>query len=370
MASIKIIFVINVDFSLHHFLLPLMRAARLRGHDVLAACAPGPMLALARAEGFRVIEIPLSRGLSPRAHISALRALVRLMRAEKPDLVHAHMPISGFLGRLAARITDVPRVAYTSHGFLFNQPGSVARRGGALAAEFLAGRWTDIFLTVSEAEARDARRWRISRSPVTVGNGRNPDIFRPNPENRAALRAAFGVPDNRVVIITVARLVRHKGFSELAAAMAAVPGAELWVVGDRLPTDRGPDMETILRGAGLGDRLRLLGMRDDVPALLTAADIFVLASQFEGLPMSVIEAMLSALPVVACDIRGPREQVMVGQTGLLVPPADAPALATALRLLVDDPPLRIAMGAAGRLRAMQRYNEAAVLARTLDALGL
>ena len=366
----KVLLVINVDFSLHHFLLPLMRAARARGHEVLAACAPGPMLGPARAEGFRVVEIPLSRGLAPGAHVRACRALIGVMRAERPDLVHAHMPVSGFLARLAARIAHVPRVAATSHGFLFNQPGFPPRRAMAFAAEWLAGRWTDIFLTVSREEAGDARRLGIARAPVAVGNGRDPEVFRPDPSARARLRAALGVPDDRLVVIAVARLVRHKGFSELAAAMRAVPGAELWVVGGRLPSDRGPDMAAALRRAGLGARLRMLGMRDDVPALLAAADIFVLASRFEGLPMSVIEAMLSALPVVACDIRGPREQVAEGETGFLVPPGDITALATAIGRLADDRAERLAMGKAGRARAMQYYREADVLARTLDALGL
>lgn len=359
-----------MDFSLHHFLLPLMRAARARGHQVLAACAPGPMLAPARAEGFRIIEIPLSRGLSPRAHAQALRALIGLMRAETPDLVHAHMPISGFLARLAARITRVPRVATTSHGFLFNQPGFWPRRAAALAAEFLAGRWTHVFLTVSQAEADDARRFHLARHPIAIGNGRDPAIFHPDPAARARIRAAFAVPEHRVVVITVARLVRHKGFADVAAAMAHIPDAELWVVGDRLPSDRGPDMAALLRAAGLGARLRLLGMRDDVPALLAAADIFVLASHFEGLPMSVIEAMFSSRPIVACNIKGVRELVVDGKTGLLVPPGDSIALAAALRQLIADPALRATMGAAGRARALQYYNEPVVLARTLDALGL
>ena len=366
----KVLFIINVDYALVHFLLPLMRAARARGHEVVAACAPGQMLARARAEGFRVADLPSMRGFSLAAHARAFATLTALMRAEQPDLVHAHMPVSGFLARLTARRAGGKRVAYTCHGFLFNQPGFWGRRALALAMEWIAGRWTDVFLTVSRAEAGDARRLRIAGAPIAVGNGRDPARFRPDPAARAAIRAELRVPEDRLVVITVARLVRHKGFPELAAAMREVPGAELWVVGGRLLSDRGPDMAALLRGAGLGARLRLLGMRDDVPALLAAADVFVLASRFEGLPMAVIEAMLSALPVVACDIRGPAEQVVDGETGLLVPPGDVPALASALRQLMADPELRTRMGAAGRMRAMQCYDEVKVMARTLDALGL
>ncbi len=173
-----------------------------------------------------------------------------------------------------------------------------------------------------------------------------------------------------MVVLAVSRLVWHKGYPELAAALRDVPDAVLWVAGERLVSDRGPDMEALLRGAGLGGRLRLLGYREDVPALMAAADIFVLPSRFEGLPMSVIEAMLTGLPVVACDVRGPAEQVVLSVTGLLVPVGDAPALAGALRRLASDAELRARMGAAGRARAIERYDESKVLARTIELLGL
>src|ERR1700761_3223462 len=143
----KIIEITNVDFSLRHFLLPLMRAIRDRGHEVVGACAEGPLLADVRAEGFRVIAIPFVRRLSPLAHLRAFRSLVAILRAEKPDLVHAHMPISSFLARLAARVAGVPKVAYTCHGFLFNHSASsVLRRVASFVMEWTAARGTDVFL--------------------------------------------------------------------------------------------------------------------------------------------------------------------------------------------------------------------------------
>ena len=120
----KVLFVANVDFALRHFVLPLMRAARERGHEVVGACAEGPLLDAPRAEGFRIVGLPMARSLSPRANWRALRALRALIRAEKPDLVHGHFPISGLLARLAATllaamyatfvlILHAPRVAAT-----------------------------------------------------------------------------------------------------------------------------------------------------------------------------------------------------------------------------------------------------------------
>jgi glycosyltransferase involved in cell wall biosynthesis len=366
----KIIEVTNVDFSLRQFLLPLMRGIRARGHEVIGACADGTYLDIPRAEGFRIVAVPFERSLSLLAHWRAFQFLVRLFREEKPDLVHAHMPISGFLARMAAWWVGVPRIACTCHGFWFNYPGNPARQAIGFLMEWLAARVTTVFLTVSDEEARDARRLHISRQAVSVRNGRDPTMFHPDSIARNRIRTALGVPDDTIVVIAVSRLVRLKGYPELAAAMRDVPDAELWVVGERLYSDRGDDMLALLRRAGLGARLRLLGYRTDVAAVLAAADIFALPSHFEGLPMSVIEAMLTGLPVVASDIRGPREQVMPEVTGLLVPPASVTPLADALLRLAQDPATRVAMGASGRARAVELYDESRVVARTLELLGI
>jgi glycosyltransferase involved in cell wall biosynthesis len=364
----KIIEVTNVDFSLRHFLLPLMRGLRARGHEVIGVSADGALLDVARAEGFRIEAVPMARSLSPRAQLRAFRALLALFRAEKPDMVHAHMPLSGFLARLAARAAGVPRVAYTSHGDLYNQPGGWPRRAAGFAMEWVGARITDTFLTVSVEQAADARRFRLHAQAQAVGNGRDPARFRPDPAARTRIRAELGVPEKRVVVVIVSRLMRYKGYPELLAAMRDTD-ADLWVVGDRLPSDHGEELEQYFAASGLGGRLRRLGYREDVPALLAAADIFALPSYTEGLPMSVIEAMLCGLPVVATDIRGPREQVVEGLTGLLVPPAEVPPLTAALQRLVADPALRARMGKAGRARALDLYDEARVVARTLDLLG-
>lgn len=357
---------------MRHFLLPVMRGLRERGHEVIGACAEGELLDLPRAEGFRIIPAPMARSLNPLAQGRALSALVRIIRAEKPDLVHAHMPISGLLGRAAARIAGVPRIAYTCHGFLFNQPGPRWRAALSLHLERAAGRITDTYLTVSEEEAEDAKRLGIHPRAVAVLNGRDPARFHPDPEARAAIRAELGASDEDCVVIAVSRLVRHKGYPELLRAMEATPpNCRLWVVGERLASDHGADLEPDFAraAAALGPRLTRLGYRHDVPRLLAAADVFALPSHFEGLPMSIIEAMLTGLPVVATDIRGPREQVVHGETGLLVPPAQDAPLAAALTRLAGDPALRARMGETGRARALDRFDEAKVVARTIELLG-
>jgi len=366
---LKIIEVTNVDFSLRHFLLPLMRELKARGHEVIGVCADGALVAEVRGEGVRVVTLPLARSLSPVAQWRALWALYWFFKAEKPDLVHAHMPISGFLARMAAGAARVPKIAYTCHGFLFNQPGSLLRRGLSFVLEFVAARVTDVFLTVSQEEARDARRLHIFRDALPVLNGRDPAIFHPDAAARAEIRASLGVAQDRVVFVTVSRLVRHKGYPELLAAMRGIAG-ELWVVGERLASDHGEDMAPYFEAAAHnGVVVRSLGYRRDVARILAAADVFVLASHFEGLPMSVIEAMLCGLPVVATAIRGPREQVREGETGYLVPPGDSQRLHDALKRLENDAPRRVSFGEAGLLVATEKFVEENVITRSVEALG-
>lgn len=219
----KICFIANVDFAMRHFILPLMRGARARGHEVVGLCAEGPLLDAPRAEGFRIEAMPMARSMNPLVQFKAYQAVRDFLKRENCDLVHAHMPISGLIGRAAARAAGVPRIAYTCHGFLFNQPGPWWRRSLALQLERAAGRITDIYLTVSEEEAADARRLGIHPEATAVLNGRAPAQFHPDPEARQMLRAELGAHPDDCVIIAVSRLVRHKGFPELLQAMDATP---------------------------------------------------------------------------------------------------------------------------------------------------
>ncbi|QDH17146.1 glycosyltransferase family 4 protein [Swingsia samuiensis] len=366
----KILEITNVDFALKQFLFPLMKALRDAGHEVQGVCAEGPHLAAVREAGFVVHAVPMARTLSPIAQLRAFYSLVKLIRQEKPDIVHGHMPISGILARFAARICGVPVVAYTCHGFLFNQPSSFFRRALSLILEWMAGRITNLYMTVSVEEARDARRLHLNAHPIAIGNGRDPQKYKANPQKRHEIRQALGVSEDQVVIIIISRLVRHKGYPELLHAMEHVPHAELWVVGERLPSDHGDHLDIIFDEAKskLGTRLRMLGYRDDIPDLLSAADIFVLPSHFEGLPMSIIEAMLTELPVVATDIRGSREQVIHGETGFLVPAGVSTPLSCALNALTNNRELARQMGERGRQHAVSKYNEKRIVETTVKLI--
>lgn len=371
----KIAQVAAVDFTMAHFVLPLALAELDAGHEVVAVCSPGPWLERVEAAGLRVAPVGIPRGLAPVALLRAYRRLLALFRAERFDMVHVHTPVAAALGRLAAWRAGVPRVVYTAHGFYFHDAMPWWRRAPHVLLEGLLGRLTDVLMTQAEADADFARRWRLApaRCPVVaIGNGVDPARFA-GATDRSSMRRSLTTPEDAMVVVTVGRLVAEKGYGELIEAMRTLD-ARLWIIGERLPSDHAGDVGTLLaaasRDASFGPRLRLLGRRDDVPAVLAAADVFVLASHREGMPRSVIEAMMAGLPVVGTDVRGTREEVVDGATGLLVPARDAGALARAIGRLVADRELRRRMGAAGRARALELYDERRVIQRQLDLLGL
>jgi glycosyltransferase involved in cell wall biosynthesis len=170
-------------------------------------------------------------------------------------------------------------------------------------------------------------------------------------------------------------LVREKGLVEFLEAAVELgtrfPQAYFLLVGERLPSDHDASIERELHDAQkiLGARLVAPGYRADVAELLGAMDLFCLPSYREGMPRSIIEAMMMDLPVVATDIRGAREEVIPGETGLLVPTRDAAALTRAMETLVSDPERSRQMGRAGRQRALGLYDERRVIARQIEIIG-
>jgi glycosyltransferase involved in cell wall biosynthesis len=375
---LKICQLCAVDFTLYHFLLPLMRAMREKGHEVVGVCSDGPLVARARAEGFRIEATPIVRGYNPLEHWRTFGALVRLFRAERFDLVHVHTPVAALIGRLAAARAGVPTVVYTAHGFYFHERMPLGKRAVFVGLEYLGGRFTDILLTQSAEDAQTARRFGLCRGGIVeaIGNGSDPQRFHPvaaDAPERLALRQSLGVHDQQPVVAMIGRLVAEKGYPELFAAMRDVD-AQLWVIGERLKSDHAQPIDALIDAVQqdpvLGKRVQFLGYRQDVPALLRAADIFTLPSHREGMPRSIIEAMLSGLPVVATDIRGSREEVVDGESGYLVPLGDVPALARALQRLAADAALRTSFGQAARIRAAELFDERKIVARQLALLKL
>jgi glycosyltransferase involved in cell wall biosynthesis/ribosomal protein S18 acetylase RimI-like enzyme len=364
--------VATVDLTLRFLLLPQLERLREAGYEVTGISAPGPWVAELEAGGVRhVAWHNATRSWDLRADGRAFGELTRILREGRFDVVHTHNPKPGVMGRIAARRAGVPVVVNTVHGLYAKPEDRLRRRVPVLALEGLAARFSDLELYQSEEDLAWARRLGVvgrSRS-VLLGNGTDLERFRPDavdPDTVLGLRDELGIPRDALVVGAVGRLVAEKGYRELFAAARRVrarrPDVRFLVVGspDEDKADGlGPD-----ELAEASDDVVFAGWRTDVRDLLAAMDVFVLASWREGLPRSAVEAAAMARPMVLTDIRGCREVARDGVEGLLVRPRDPEALTQAIGRLVDDEALRTRLGAAARIRAVERFDERAV-ARTI-----
>ena len=325
----------------------LLLPAVAKQFDVtVAAHGPGPLRDAARAAGVRYVPVEnLRRGINPFRDALGLVELVRLCRRERPEILHANSSKAGVLGRIAGALAGVPIRIFTAHGWAF-----AAYRGFPGRLYFWADRFVRPLTTQVICVARHQRelgicaRTCVPEQSVVVHNAVDVRSY-------AGAAHATGRPR----IVTVGRFAYPKDYATLVDALARIDADyRASFVGE------GPDRAAVAADVcrHVAGRVELLGARGDVPELLAAADLFVLSSRSEGLPISVLEAMAAGLPVVATDVGGVSELVVDGETGFLVPPADPGALAEAVERLLRDHELRHRFGAAGRLRAERRFDVA------------
>jgi len=362
----RIAHVANTDYFCAFLLRNQLKAIRDDDHEVEVVCGSGPMVPSLESDGFRVHVIDNSRRIDPLADARTLIRYVRLFRREDYDLVHTHNPKLNALASVAARIAGIPRVVSTLHGLYSHEGQSPWVRGVWRTFEAVSARLSDIVLCQSAEDVRTARWRRIVPDGRLRRLGNGVDLTRFSPhrigsEDRAALRRRLSVRPEERVVGFVGRLVREKGVMELLEAVRARPSWRLLLVG---PDESGVKRDAIASEI-LASRPRVtwLGLQVDMPAFYAAMDVAALPSRREGLPRSLVEAAAMCVPSVATDIRGCREVIVPGRTGLLVPTRDPAALRSALDALMGDPARRRGMALAARSRARELFDERAVLER-------
>lgn len=373
--SLKICQVCAVDFTLKHFLLPLIDGMQAKEWQVTSVCSDGEYVADLRQKGYQIVNIDIRRNFNLISHGHALWQMYRLFKKEQFDVVHVHTPVAALIGRLAAKLAGVRCVVYTAHGFYFHDQMVRWKRLTHILLERFGGRFTDLLFTQSEEDAASAILLHIASKDRVFAIGNGVDISRFSPSNiidRSVTRKALDIPIDAFVIGIIGRFVREKGYVEFVTAavdLAKVyPDVYFVLVGDRLISDHADSIDAELDVArqSIGHRLILTGFRSDTPQLLEAMDVFCLPSYREGMPRTIIEAMVMGRPVVATDIRGSREEVIHGETGFLVTTKSKAALVASLKKLIDQPELAKSLGRAGRLRALRLYDERLVVERQIQ----
>lgn len=366
----KIILFANTDWYLYNFRLGFILALRDAGHDVLLVSPPGDY-------GQRLLDLGLRwqpiqmvrRSLNPLRELQLIFRLWRLLRLERPDLVHSFTIKCAVYGSIAARLASVPaRVsAVAGMGYVFTSDAAKARllrpfvRG--LLRLSLGGRGALLVLQNSDDVALFERAGLVPASRIRLIRGSGVDCGKYIPS---------GAPDpvrSTLQVLLAARLLWDKGVDDYvrAARILKADGLDIsfLMAGDSDPGNPAAVPEALVRDWHSEGIVQWLGHVADMPALLSSVDLVVLPSYREGLPKSLIEAAACALPLIATDVPGCREVITDGVDGLLVPVRDARALAAAIRALHDDPGRARSLGLAARQKAMAEFDQDIVIRKTI-----
>lgn len=335
-------------------LLSLMEYFRTNWNVHLMTSTEGPLTEMARDLGITLHLLPnMGRSISPLDDVKVALECVSLIKHIQPRLIHLHSSKAGLIGRIAAARIGAP-VIFTAHGWGFKPRVPLRRRALVWASEFLTAPLAKRLICVSQYDLDLAVRYR-------VGNRKSRVLIRNGIKNTTGL----AIPETQPVrIIMTARFQEPKQQQLLLRSFAALECADevkLTFVG------AGPQMDDavkLARELGFMNSVEFLGDRLDVPELLSGAQIFVLLSNYEGLPVSVLEAMRAGLPVIATNVGGVSEEVEHGVTGFLVSPGDLGSVVAGLTTLVHNPSLRRQMGKEGRRKFLTEFTIEQMLAQT------
>ncbi len=358
--TLKIVFVITRSdviggASIH--LLDLASGIQLAGHEVIILVGgDGIFLEHAKERGLPCISLRyMVREINPVKDLLGYFELRRVVSSINPDIIHLHSSKAGMLGRMAAKSLSIPAV-FTAHGWAFTEGVSIANRIVYRAIERFMARFTARIITVSEYDKKLALNSGVGNaSLVTAVHNGMPDSL-----IKTTLRSA----DDAVKLIMVARFDIPKNHRALLDALAHVKHLawEMEFVGD------GPLLNSARQYAqelGLATRIIFSGACNDVVSRLARADVFFLISNWEGLPLTILEAMRAGLPVVASRVGGVSEAVDEGETGFLINRDDRRALVTAINSLVESGDRRRYMGENGRIKFSNHFTFEKMLQKTL-----
>jgi glycosyltransferase involved in cell wall biosynthesis len=370
----KILQVTAVDFTVKKFLLPLADDLKKNNYEVHIACDVNEIGIALQNQGYNIKHIPFSRNFNVINHTKALFSLISLIKKEKYDIIHSHTPVASLIARMAAVICRVPLNVYTAHGFYFHENMRPFVYKIAYSLEKIWGKYLTDYLFFQSREDYDLALKHKFNKPsrlIHINNGVSDEKFNPKDYNRNAIRESLGLKDEKVILF-VGRLVEEKGIKELLEAFELLSvhhdDFKLILVGGGVTGDRDSlNVEEIVDGMNesVKQNIILLGLRDDIPELLAASDLFTLPSYREGLPRSIIEAMAMGKPIVATNIRGCREEVFEGINGYLCNDRDPKSLADAIKSILIDEEKLSTFGSNSRRIFLEEFEEIKVLNRQM-----
>ena len=343
----KVLFTASTYSHIVNFHLPYLEWFQERGWEVHVGCG-GARVEIPWAD--EVIDLPLKKSMLSGSNWRAARELRRRIEGEGYDLICTHTALASFFTRYAVLGKgERPRVVNMVHGYLFDDETPVLKRSVLLGAERLMAKETDLVVTMNRWDDEAARRYRLGREVVHIP-GVGVDYGRLEAgaaaADRAGLRRAHGIREDAFVIVYGAEFSKRKSQGVLIQALSHLrEEAVLVLAGDGAER---AGCQRLAEELGVGGRVVFPGQVKGMGAWYAAADAAASASRSEGLPFNVMEAQHMGLPVAASDVKGHRDLIEEGETGLLYPYGDAEACAQALGRLMESRPLRERLGRQGR----------------------
>lgn len=277
-------------------------------------------------------------------NIGAYNELLSLIKKENYDLVHCHSPMGGVLGRLAGRKAKVKNILYTAHGFHFFKGSPLVNWICYFPIEWICSFFTDILITINEEDYKLANKLLCMRKVYNVpGIGIDISRFKQSNINREKKRKEFNIAEDDIILLSIGELSKRKNHELAIRALAQFNNSNLhyYIVGKGKLEEY---LKSLCESLGVSQQVHFLGFQKNIEELCSISDIFIFPSKQEGLPVSVMEAMASKLPIIASDIRGNKDLILHEKGGYLVPYKNLKEFKKRIELLVNDKKLRERMG--------------------------
>ncbi len=374
----KICQITNVSFMYEKFLKSLVHKLSIRGHDVYVVLNNSEEKLTFTEKNVKFINKSITRRKSIILYIKSIFELVKFFNKHEFDLINVHTPSASIQVRIAALIANKKNIIYTAHGFYFHDRMPKLERLLHFYLEYYLSKCTKAIMMQSYEDYKTAKEFKFKKENelYCIYNGVNNKVYKPpSPLERKEARIKYNITDKSIVISIVARLVEEKGHIELFNAIYKILKEEnknikLIITGSFLKSEHGKGINNSLLMLKniYPDKIVLTGYLSNTLDIYHASDIFCLPSWREGMPRTIIEAMMCSLPVVTTNIRGCREIVDNNKTGIIVEPKKHIQLKLALEELIQNQNKRIQYGKSGYRKAIKYYSEDKYIKRQVKIL--
>ncbi len=357
----------GIEFTFEKFVLPLALELKKEGHIVYTSFNKKEYLGKRfDKNGFEFFYSPLERKISLIKIFQSIIRLIKVCNSKEIDIIHCHTPIASIVARIAGFFLKKTKVIYTCHGFYFHENLNKSKFFLFFIIEFLLSKITSKIFFVSKEDYELSIKYKFKKKKdlVFISNGVK-DHFKPiiNNDEKYMEREKFEIPKENFTFGIAARFVREKGFIELIHAFSQIlishPNTSLCICGTRLKGEHNDDVSFFIKNSiqSFPKNIFLIGelSSNDMPSYYRSLDTFILPSWREGLPMTILEAMMSGLPIIASNIRGCREALNDGFNGILFEHKDVTELKKAMKKILDNKKLFKMYSAKSRELALNNF---------------